>query len=198
MRPGRDADAAADGDGGLRRLTGAVAEILDVGGDIDLVTSRLAGAMSEALHREDLLPLFAGREKSFAAYVDPQRHFIVHCSVHRPGHLTEAHDHGEAWAVYGVVRGHSRYRRFRRDDDVAPGRAALVCERDAVLVPGQTDVVRPGHVHLIGNETAEPAWNVVVRPRPIEEVWRRRYDLHSGAYAIHPHSRPAGSRVAPG
>ena len=41
-----------------------------------------------------------------------------------------------------------------------------------------------------GDETAEPAWNVVVRPRPIEEVWRRRYDLRSGAYEIHPKSLP--------
>jgi predicted metal-dependent enzyme (double-stranded beta helix superfamily) len=186
------AERAADGTatGGLVRLTAAVADILDTGGDVGLVTARIAGAMTEALNREDLLPLFTGRQKSFAAFVDPRRHFIVHGSVHQPGHLTEAHDHGEAWAVYGVVRGRSRYRRYRRADDVARGRAALIGERDDELHPGQTDIVRPGHVHLIANETAEPAWNVVVRPRPIAEVWRRRYDLGSGAYEIHPHSLP--------
>lgn len=195
MRPGVDtADGAAAE--GLNRLTEAVAAVLDTGGEVDVVTARVASAMAEELQRADLLPLFEGRQKSFAAYVDPLRHFIVHCSVHRPGHLTEAHDHGEAWAVYGVLRGRSRYRRFRRDDDVAPGTATLVCERDAELVPGQTDVVRPGHVHLIGNETDEPAWNVVVRPRPIEEVWRRRYDLGSGAYVIHPGSLPKGPAPA--
>jgi predicted metal-dependent enzyme (double-stranded beta helix superfamily) len=173
---------------GLDRLTTAVAEVLDVGGDVDAVTAGIAAVMAEALHRKDLLPLFAGRERSFAAYVDPQRHFIVHCSVHHPGHVTEAHDHGEAWAVYGVVQGRSRYRRYRRADDVARGTARLVIERDDELLPGQTDVVLPGHVHLIANETDEPAWNVVVRPRPIEEVWRRLYDPGSGVYEIHPNS----------
>lgn len=177
----------------LDQLISAVAEVLDVGGDVDAVTAGIAAAMVEALDRQDLLPLFAGREKSFAAYVDPRRHFIVHCSVHRPGHRTEAHDHGEAWAVYGVVQGRSRYRRYRRADDLAPGTARLVTERDVELRPGQTDVVLPGHVHLIGNETDEPAWNVVVRPRPIEEVWRRRYDVASGAYEIHPNSLPRPS-----
>lgn len=34
------------------------------------------------------------------------------------------------------------------------------------------------------------AWNVVVRPRPVEELGRRRYDLDSGAYEIHPNSLP--------
>jgi len=186
--PGREAEGASAG--GLDRLTAAIADVLDIGGDVNVVTSRIAAVMTEALQREDLLPLFAGRQKSFAAFVDPQRHFIVHCSVHQPGHLTEAHDHGEAWAVYGVVRGHSRYRRYRRAADLARGQAALVAERDDELLPGQTDVVAPGHVHLIANETAEPAWNVVVRPRPIEEIWRRRYDLSSGAYKIHPNSLP--------
>jgi predicted metal-dependent enzyme (double-stranded beta helix superfamily) len=175
---------------GLARLTAGVAEVLDSGGDLDVVTARVAGVIGVALRDDDLLLLVAGRQKSFVAFADRHRHFVVHCSVHQPGHLTEARDHGEAWAVYGVVRGRSRYRRYRRYDDVAPGRATLVLRRDDDLVPGQTDVVPPGHVHLVANETAETAWNVVVRPRPVEEVWRRRYDLDSGAYEIHPNSLP--------
>lgn len=102
-----------------------------------MVTARVAGVIGEVLRDADLLPLFAGRQKSFVAFADRRRQFVVHCSVHRPGHLTEAHDHGEAWAVHGVVRGRSRDRRYRRVDDVAPSRAALVLQRDDELVPGQ-------------------------------------------------------------
>lgn len=185
-QPDRQADGARPG--GLDGVIAAVADILDAGGDVDVVTAHIAGILTKALRGADLLTLYADKAKSFTAFVDRQRHFVVHCSVHLPGHHTAAHDHGEAWAVYGVVRGRSRYRRFRRTEDVARGRAALVLERDEELVPGQTDIVRPGHVHLIANETAEPAWNVVVRPRPIGEVWRRRYNVDSGAYEIHPHS----------
>ena len=183
---------------GLATLTTAVADVVDVGGSIDVVTQRLAGALHDAITGPGLAELFAGKAKSFTAYVDPQRHFIVHCSVHRPGHLTEAHDHGETWAVYGVARGVSRYRRYTRRPDSAAGTAALECIRDEELAPGQVDVVAPGEVHLIGNDTDDVALNVVIRPRPIEQVWRRRFNLPTGTYVIHPASlrSPAGPDIA--
>lgn len=179
----------------LTRLVEEVAGVLDTGGDLDVVTAGIVAALAGALQRDDLVPLFAGRDRSFEAFVDRRRHFVVHCSVHAPGHVTEAHDHGEAWAVYGVVRGRSRYRRFRRGGDLRAGLATLVEARDEEIVRGQTDVVAPGQVHLVANETTEPAWNVVVRPRPLAQVWRRRFDLSSGAYEIHPHSLPASGRA---
>lgn len=179
---------------GLPALAGAVSDVLDAGGSLDVVTGRIASELSQVISGPGLEELFAGAQKSYRAFADPQRHFIVHCSVHHPGHLTEAHDHGEAWAVYGVVRGVSRYRRFSRQPDAAPGTAALDCVRDEELVPGEVDVVSPGEVHLIGNETGEMALNVVIRPRPIEDVWRRRFDLSTGAYVIHPGSLPSTAR----
>jgi predicted metal-dependent enzyme (double-stranded beta helix superfamily) len=191
QRPGYGPPAVPE----LARLVEAVSDVLDTGGDLHVVTAGIVAAMTGALQREELVPLFAGRDRSFEAFADPRRHFVVHCSVHAPGHLTEAHDHGEAWAVYGVVRGRSRYRRFRRGGDLRAGWATLLDERDEEIVPGQTDVVAPGQVHLVANESTEPAWNVVVRPRPLAEVWRRRFDLSSGAYQIHPHSLPASGRA---
>jgi predicted metal-dependent enzyme (double-stranded beta helix superfamily) len=179
---------------GLSTLVEAVPDVLDAGGSVDVVTGRIASELSQVIAGPGLEELFAGKQKSYTAFVDPQRHFIVHCSVHHPGHLTEAHDHGEAWAVYGVVRGVSRYRRFSRQPDTAPNTAALDCVRDEELTPGQIDVVSPGEVHLIGNETDEMALNVVVRPRPIEDVWRRRFDLSTGAYVIHPSSLRSTAR----
>lgn len=173
---------------GLSTLVGSVSDVLDGGGRLDVVTARIARELSQVIAGPGLDELFAGKQKSFTAFRDPRRHFIVHCSVHHPGHRTEAHDHGEAWAVYGVVRGVSRYRRFSRRPDLRPGVAGLDCVRDEDLSPGQTDVVYPGEVHLIGNESDELALNVVVRPRPIEDVWRRRFDVSTGAYIIHPAS----------
>lgn len=173
---------------GLSTIVEAVSGVLDAGGSVDVVTGRIASELSQVIAGPGLEELFSGKQKSYTAFVDPQRHFIVQCSVHHPGHLTEAHDHGEVWAVYGVVRGVSRYRRFSRQPDVAPDTAALHCVRDEELRPGQIDVVSPGEVHLIGNETGEMTLNVVVRPRPIEDVWRRRFDLSTGAYFIHPSS----------
>lgn len=175
-------------------LIEAVSDVLDVGGSPEVVTERIADELSQVISGPGLGELFVGKQKSYTAFVHPLRHFIVHCSVHHPGHLTEAHDHGETWAVYGVVRGTSRYRRFSRRQDTAPSTAALDCVRDEGLTPGQVDVVSPGQVHLIGNETDEMALNVVVRPRLIEDVWRRRFDLSTGAYVIHPMSLRSTAR----
>jgi hypothetical protein len=179
---------------GLSTLVEAVSEVLDTGGSLDVVTGRIGSELSQVIAGPGLDELFAGKQKSYTAFTDPRRHFIVHCSVHHPGHRTEAHDHGETWAVYGVVRGVSRYRRFSRQPDPAPNTASLDCVRDEELTPGQFDAVWPGEVHLIGNETDEMALNVVIRPRPIEDVWRRRYDLSTGAFVIHPSSLRGNAR----
>lgn len=177
-------------------LSAMVESVLDRGGGLEMVTSGLVAALSAATTDGDLSTLFQERKSSYTAYADPARHFIVHCSVHAPGHITEAHDHGEAWAVYGVVRGRSRYRKFDRGSDPEPGRALLSCTRDDELEPGQTDVVLPGQVHLVANETTAPAWNLVLRPRPISQVWRRRFELESGEYVIHPGSLPRAATDA--
>lgn len=174
--------------GGLPQLIERVTEVIDTGGGVDFVTARITRELGQVIDEAGLEYLFAGKQRSFTAFVEPHRHFIVHCSVHHPGHVTLPHDHGEAWAVYGVVQGVSRYRRFGRQPDTAPGIAVLEALRDESLVKGEVDVVAPGEVHLIANETDEMSFNVVVRPRPIEQVWRRRFDVDSGAYAIHPNS----------
>jgi len=179
---------------GLSTLVEAVSDVLDTGGTLDVVTGRIAAELRQVIAGPGLDELFAGKQKSYTAFADPRRHFIVHCSVHHPGHRTEAHDHGECWAVYGAVRGVTRYRRFARQPDAAPSIAALECVRDEELTPGQIDVVSPGEVHLLGNETDEMALNVVVRPRPVEEVWRRRFDLSTGAFVIHPSSLRSTAR----
>lgn len=179
---------------GLPALVGAVSDVIDAGGSLDVVTGRIGSELGQVIAGPGLDELFAGKRKSYTAFADARRHFIVHCSVHHPGHRTEAHDHGESWAVYGVVHGVSRYRRFVRQPDTAPNVAALKCVRDEDLTPGQIDVVWPGEVHLIGNETDQMALNVVVRPRPLDEVWRRRFDLSTGAFAIHPGSLRSETR----
>ncbi|MBA2577163.1 MAG: hypothetical protein H0V05_11080 [Euzebyaceae bacterium] len=49
-------------------------------------------------------------------------------------------------------------------------------------------MVQPGEVHRIFNPAEHMTYNIVVRPRPLCEVWRRRFDHESGEYRIDPRS----------
>ncbi|HZJ04711.1 MAG TPA: hypothetical protein VFD59_04470 [Nocardioidaceae bacterium] len=170
-------------------LVASLVAIADEGGSQERVTQAVVSVLRTALAEPSLGALFERREKSYGVWTDPQRHFLLHASVHRPGHVTEAHDHGECWAVYGVYRGPSRYVRYTRGPDTAPGTASLTVVRDEVLQDGAVDVVQAGEVHRIINPADHMTYNVVVRPRPLNEVWRRRYDFESGSYRIDPRSQ---------
>ena len=166
----------------LAPLAQAVAAELDAGGPPDALCARLARALAVALRDEALAAVFAGRTRSFEAWRDPERSFVLHASVHAPGHRTPPHDHAEAWAVYGMYRGETAFRLFDRGDDRAPGIARLALQDERVAQPGEVAVVLPGQVHENWNPAGVEAWNVVIRPRPLGDVWRRGFDVETGAY----------------
>ena len=172
----------------LEALTSAVAAELDVGGPIAALCERLARILRVTLLSDGLVPLFAGRERSFVLYQDPHRGFIVNASVHAPGHRTPGHDHAEAWAIYGMYRGRTAYRLFDRDVDLSPGVASLRLVEERVAEPPAVAIVLPGQVHENWNPDAEgTSWNIVLRPRPLGELWRRAFDCETGRY--HPTRR---------
>jgi len=168
----------------MRELIEGVEGILDVGGTHDEVSARLAELLERCLRGgAGIEAIFAGREQSFLAHRDERRQFVLQASILPPGHHTPAHDHGESWAVYGCYRGETTYRRFRRAEEPEPGRTRLEVVRDEVVAPGHVDVVPAGQVHEVDNPSATtPTWNLVIRPRPLAQVWRRGYDVGTGAY----------------
>lgn len=44
---------------------------------------------------------------------------VTTASIQRPGHYAPPHDHGECWAVYGVIDGSMRMTRYERFDDLS-------------------------------------------------------------------------------
>ncbi len=167
----------------------AITAQLDIGGAPAPLCARLATVLQEALRDDTLAEVFSERERSFEAWRDPQRGFVLHASIHRPGHRTPAHDHAEAWAVYGMYRGQTAYRLFDRGEDRAPGIATLTLREERITEPPEIAIVLPGQVHENWNPSDAPAWNLVIRPRPLSELWRRAYQLENGAY--HPMRRTA-------
>lgn len=148
--------------------------------------------MDAAIRNGLLDPVFAGQSGSFNAYRDPDRGFVIDGSIHQPGYAGRAHDHGESWAVYCTVRGATGYRLYDRGEDSADGVASLVLRTDDPGVAPHVAVVLPGQAHENRNPGTEPSWNLVIRPRPNRDVWRRVYDPATGRYHPMRRATPAG------
>lgn len=135
--------------------------------------------------------LYADRSRSFLVWSAPGS-LALHASVHPTAHVTPPHDHGVAWAVYGVVSGSTTFSRLARGADRAPGRARLGPRTDIELPPGATEVVWPGQVHAVANRGDGWGWNLVVRSRVLSEISRSVFDEATGSYTIHhPRERSA-------
>jgi predicted metal-dependent enzyme (double-stranded beta helix superfamily) len=146
---------------------------------VAVVRPALVAALADAATAR----LYAGRDRSYLVWSTPGGP-TLHASVHRPGHVTAPHDHGPAWAVYGVVAGPTRFHRFTRGVDRGPGLAALTAAADGPLEPGTVEVVWPGEVHGIGNPGPGWSWNLVARARDLREIGRTVFDAATGAYRV--------------
>ena len=60
--------------------------------------------------------------------------------------MTNVHDHGPSWTLYGVLDGGEHIQRFSRIDDnpTEGGPAELKLNGEFDVVPGYIDVVPPG------------------------------------------------------
>ena len=166
----------------IESLGASIAIEVDAGSAIPGLCSRIATLLETALASARFDELFAAHDRSFVAWQDPLRGTIINASVHRPGHRTPAHDHAEAWAVYGAYRGRTAFHTFDRGADVGPGVATLIAADERVLEPPSVAIVLPGQVHENWNAGEAPAWNLVVRTRPLDACWRRAFDITSGSY----------------
>ncbi len=174
--------AGTDTEQAIGTLAAEIAEELDIGGPVSALTARLAGILEAALGSNAFVPAFAGHESSVELWRDPQRGFVIQGSIHKPAHVTPAHDHAEAWAVYGMYRGQTGFRLYDRGEDAGPRLARLTLVDERIATPTTVIVVAPGQVHENWNPTNDFSWNIVVRPRPLSDVWRRSFDTATGTY----------------
>ena len=166
----------------VRRLTVALLHVVGVSG-VDAQVALTRAALSTALVDPTTRELYEGRAKSFLVWSVPGS-LALHASVHRPGHVTAPHDHGPAWAVYGVVSGPTTFSRIERGTDTGSGVASLGPRTEQELPPGAIEVVWPGQVHAVANRGDGWGWNLVVRSRLLSEVHRAVFDESTGAYRM--------------
>ena len=118
-------------------------------------------------------------------YEDPDYGFVFNATVRQPNVVTNVHDHGNVWTLYGLIEGRETMYRYERADggpaDIGPAKLELVGRHS--IGPGDIDVVPPGKIH---QEHAGPDRSIafIVRARRPGTYPQHYYDLQTGAVSV--------------
>jgi predicted metal-dependent enzyme (double-stranded beta helix superfamily) len=118
-------------------------------------------------------------------YEDPDYGFAFNATVRRPNLVSNVHDHGNVWTLYGLIEGSETMYRYERTDGGPPdtGPATLEFAGRTELGPGDIDVVPPGKIH---QEHAGAVRSIafIVRAKRPGTFPQHYYDLQTGAVRV--------------
>jgi predicted metal-dependent enzyme (double-stranded beta helix superfamily) len=156
--------------------------------------SEIAAAMRELLSDEELKKRAQGwpatvesapTVRNLLFYEDPDYGFVFNATVRKPNVVTNVHDHGNVWTLYGLIEGHETMYRYERTDggpaEVGPATLELVGRHS--IGPGDIDVVPPGKIH---QEHAGPERSIafIIRARRPGTFPQHYYDPKTGAVSV--------------
>jgi predicted metal-dependent enzyme (double-stranded beta helix superfamily) len=117
-------------------------------------------------------------------YEDPDYGFVLNATVRQPNVISNVHDHGDVWTLYGLIEGHETILRYERIDGAGgAGAATLKLVGRNELGPGDIDAVPPGKIH---QEHAGPQRSIafIVRAKRPGTFKQHQYDPETGAVVI--------------
>jgi hypothetical protein len=137
--------------------------------------------LEKLLANPDFIAQVNGLDIANGAHVLHKDHdlgYLILAHATRAGHGRHApHNHGNSWAIYGQVRGHTDMTEWARDD-VAEGRAELKVAKAYRLSPGQAGIYQDGAIHSVENE---PGTRIIrITGTDLDKIDRERFDLQSG------------------
>lgn len=118
-------------------------------------------------------------------YEDPDYGFVFNATVRKPNIVTNVHDHGDVWTLYGLIEGRETMIRYERTDanprDTGPATLKQIGKHS--IGPGDIDVVPPGGIH---QEHAGPDQSIsfIVRAKRPGTFPQHQYDPSTGAIKI--------------
>ena len=131
-------------------------------------------------------PSTEGR-KNLLFYQDPDYGFVINGVVREPNRTGGAHDHADAWVLYGLLDGTETLERFERIDDRSrDGYAEIRLTGATEGRPGKADLVPPYDIHA---EQGGPRRSVAVILRSavlVGRVLQGRYNRDTGACSTGP------------
>jgi len=177
-----------------RRFVDEVRALYASGLEGETLWNRIRDAMKPLLTDPDLKestrswPLTvegAPRVRNLLFYEDPDYGFVLNATVRKPDLVTNIHDHGDVWTLYGLIEGRETMFRYARTDD-APrdvGPAALKVVSRHEIGPGDIDAVPPGEIHQ-EHAGPEPSMAFIVRAQRAGTFKQRNFDADTGAVTL--------------
>lgn len=125
-----------------------------------------------------------GPPSNLLFYEDPDYGFVLNALVKAPGAVTNVHDHGPSWTLYGVLEGGEHIERYKRTDKnpVETGPATLEADGAFDVTPGYIDVVPPWQIHQERNGDHRTI-GFIVRSQRSGTFPQFRYTIESGDVA---------------
>lgn len=117
-------------------------------------------------------------------YEDPDYGFVFNGTVRKPNTISNVHDHGAIWTLYGLIEGQETICRYERTDNPSDTEICpLVLVNRRVLGPGEIDIVPPGKIH---QEHAGAGRSIafIVRARRPGTFQQHRYDPVTGEVSV--------------
>jgi predicted metal-dependent enzyme (double-stranded beta helix superfamily) len=118
-------------------------------------------------------------------YEDPDYGFVFNATVRQPNVITNVHDHGPTWTLYGLIEGRETMYRYERTDGGDPdkGPATLKPTGSHSIGPGDIDIVPPGGIH---QEHAGPERSIsfIIRARRPGTYKQHQYYPETGAVEV--------------
>jgi hypothetical protein len=138
-------------------------------------------------HLEGLLqnPDFVRKHCEHAArglhvlYEDPKLGFQILAHINDKARVSQPHDHGESWAIYGQATHYTEMTEWEREDDGSdPAHAKLKPVKKYRLMPGEAGIYQDGKIHSI--DYPDFARFVRVTGTNLDRIDRVRFDLKTG------------------
>jgi predicted metal-dependent enzyme (double-stranded beta helix superfamily) len=120
--------------------------------------------------------------RNLLLYEDPNYGFVFNATVRQSNVISNIHDHGDVWTLYGLIDGQETILHYDRVDETATeaGSGKLKLVGRYLLGPGEVDVVPPGKIH---QEYAGPQRSVsfIIRAKRPGTFKQHYYNLETGA-----------------
>jgi predicted metal-dependent enzyme (double-stranded beta helix superfamily) len=113
---------------------------------------------------------------------DPELGFQILAHINEKARVSQPHDHGHSWAIYGQAARYTDMTEFERCDDGSdPTKAELKVTKSYRLNPGEAGIYQDGAIHMI--DYPDRSRFVRVTGTNLDAITRSMFDRKTGKIA---------------
>ena len=123
--------------------------------------------------------------RNLLLYEDRDYGFVFNATVRKPNVVSNVHDHGDVWTLYGLIEGRETMYHYEHTDsgssNAGPSKLKIISQHS--IAAGDIDIVPPGKIH---QERAGLHRSIafIVRARRPGTFLQRQYDPATGAVSV--------------